>query len=181
MIKKTLAIIIAGTACLFLLLRFGIPGTEGYAEEKKGGISGFWNLTDLLSGKLSSIVFIYEHDGLFYGRMVAIYDDDEKLSDTIENCSQKAKGISGNPPLCSFDFIYGLRFDKSKGKYTNGTILDPDSGGRYKCEAWYSPEKDELNVSGKVAIFGMTMHWRRSTEIPEGAKIQKLTPRVIKD
>ncbi len=146
------------------------------AATMSDSITGYWTVPDPDTNKTDAIVIGYQKDGVFYYRMVAVYDDSGKLTDTAANCTQKAKGIKGNPKMCSFDMIWGLKFDGKK--YSGGHIIDPDSGKVYNCEVWYDAAKQSLVVRGELWIFGENMNWYKAENIPNGAKVNpaNLTP-----
>ncbi len=156
--------------------------TERPEPKSAGGIGGYWRIADSDTGKTESVIICYAADEVYYCRMVAVYDDDGKLTDTTENCAQRSKGIRGNPKLCEFDFIWGLKFN---GKiYDSGSVIDPDSGSVYNCKAWYDSEKDCLVVRGELFGFGQNQYWGRfdAKSLPQGANVDSagLKPNIPK-
>ena len=146
---------------------------------KESQIAGYWVVPDPKTKKPDCIVVSYEKNGIYYCRMVAVYDDYGNLTDTAKKCSQRAKAIKGSPLLCEFDMIWGLKFDGKK--YTGGRIVDPDSGKVYDCDAWFSPSKDSLVIRGKLLIFGENVFWKRATELPDGAAVDlnSIVPNIV--
>ena len=148
-------------------------------DANAASITGYWTIPDPDTKKPDAIVIGYKKDGVYYYRMVAVYDDSGRLTDTIANCTQRAKGITGNPKMCDFDMIWGLKFDGKK--YSNGHIIDPDSGKIYNCQVWYNEATQNLIVRGELWIFGENMDWHKPESIPESAKVNpsKLSPKIF--
>ena len=134
-------------------------------------IEGYWTLPDPSSGKPDSILYAYQNGGLRFCRMVAIYNDAGKITDTLANCQQRAKKIKGNPKLCEFDLVWNLKFDAKDKKYS-GKITDPDSGSTYDCDVWIDPKNDILTIRGKVLIFGESLECKRAATLPDGAEVK---------
>ena len=125
-----------------------------------GTITGLWKCTDEHSNKPKGLVVIYKYKDEYYGRMLATYDDNGNIKDSIVEKKEHAPGVVGDPPYCGMDFIYGLREEKhKKGRnpvYT-GKIIDPEKGKVYKVEVWR--KKNMLVVRGEVFIFGKDIFW----------------------
>ena len=156
------------------------PASQNIAKTTTtDNITGYWTIPDPDTKKPDAIVIGYKKDGVYYYRMVAVYDDSGRLTDTIANCTQRAKGITGNPKMCDFDMIWGLKFDGKK--YSNGHIIDPDSGKIYNCQVWYNEATQNLIVRGELWIFGENMDWHKPESIPESAKVNpsKLSPKIF--
>ena len=97
-------------------------------------IVGFWKTVDENSGRPQSIVGIYEYQGKYYGRLLATYNENGKIDDTIYKPKDRAPGVVGHPYYAGLDIIWNLT---SKGnKLTNGHILDPQKGKIYGAEMW---------------------------------------------
>lgn len=110
--------------------------------------------------------------------MLATYDEEGKIKDTILEKKEKATGVVGNPPYCGMDFIYNVEEEKEHKKY-KGTIIDPEKGKVYDAEFWLSG--DDLIVRGKVWIFGKNIPWHKASkaDLPKGfsmSDIKKFVP-----
>ncbi len=140
-------------------------------------IEGYWQVVD--GGKPQSIVFVYEHGGFFYMRMIAIYEDG-KVRETIADPKEASKGIDGAPKICGLDFIWNLRPEGEK--FVDGKVIDPDDGKVFDCEAWYDSKKNALIMRGKLLIFHEDEHWPRlePKDVPKEAHQdpKKITPKV---
>jgi uncharacterized protein (DUF2147 family) len=141
-------------------------------------IRGFWKSVSSDTGKPECMVAVYEYKGLTYGRMIATFDDDGNIADTIYAPRKRAPGIVGNPFYCGLDFIFNLQDDGSKYK---GKIVDPREGNVYKAELWI--EGSNLIVRGKLLMFGRSETWLPvyESKFPKGLKVpdvKKFVPSI---
>lgn len=130
-------------------------------------IGGFWkNLDD--DGKPQCVFGVYEHEGVYYGRIIGTYDDDGQMNDTIYKPNSRAEGLAGKPHTCGLDILYGL-YDS--GISFKGKIVDPTKGNIYNCEVWL--QNAQLIVRGKVLMFGKNITWYPATakDFPKGFKL----------
>ena len=121
-------------------------------------IAGQWKTIDDESGKVKSIVEIYQtDDGSFYGKILEVFrgpgeDPDPTCMECDEDdprYGQKVKGMV---------IINSLEKD---GKYfTDGDILDPENGNVYRCKIWKEGE-GKLMVRGYLGPFYRTQEWTR--------------------
>ncbi|HSX11079.1 MAG TPA: DUF2147 domain-containing protein [Chlamydiales bacterium] len=130
-------------------------------------IGGFWKSLDD-NGKPQCIFGVYEHEGVYYGRIIGTYDTDGEMRDTIYKPKAVAEGISGTPHMCGLDILYNL-YDN--GISFKGKILDPTKGNVYNCEVW--PQNGDLIVRGKVLMFGKNITWYATTpkDFPKNFKL----------
>jgi len=119
-------------------------------------IAGFWKVFKEKTHKPDCLVAIYEHEGKYYGRIIATYDDKGVIDDTIYAPKGRAPGIQGNPYYCGMDIIWGLRSEENEDRY-KGKIFDPEKGKIYEAEVWL--EDPNLIVRGEVWIFGENLVW----------------------
>jgi uncharacterized protein (DUF2147 family) len=129
-------------------------------------IEGMWTAIDDKTHKPGCVVLVYKHDKLYYGRIVATYNQTTgKIFDTIKKPEKKAPGVKGNPPYCGIDMIWNL---EKKGDRYEGTLIDPEKGNTYDCEVWAS--KGKLNVKGKLLGFSSTQVWpaTKKRDLPWG-------------
>lgn len=126
-------------------------------------VCGVWLMRDKSNNNSpQSIVCFYKNksDGLFYGKMIAIFDDNSpKIIDTIQKPIERSKGIEGAPFLCGLDFLF--RFAPSSNNRLLGHVIDPDNGSIFRCEVWYDQQKSSLVVRGELLIFGESMYLTR--------------------
>ncbi len=117
-------------------------------------ISGFWKTINE-NGVAQSIIAIYEYDSLYYGRIIASFDEKGSIKDSIYKPVEKAPGLKDSPYYSGLDIIWFLEDAGTKFK---GKILDPEHGDVYKAELWRDGEN--LIVRGKLLIFGRSQTWQ---------------------
>ncbi len=129
--------------CLFL-------GTSAMAAQS---IVGVWKTIDDETGQAKSLVRIYPYQGKMYGRVVSLFQNQEK----------RAVGIQGDPKILGLDVIWELEDEGER--WENGRILDPQKGKIYGCEIWR--EGNNLIVRGKIGPFGRNQTWVWEAPAPE--------------
>jgi uncharacterized protein (DUF2147 family) len=139
-------------------------------------IVGFWKSISDETKKPQSIIAIYPYQNKYYGRLIATYDDNGTISETIENPHDRAPGVKGHPYYAGLDIIWDL--EKEGSKYTNGVILDPEKGDEYAAEVWI--ENGNLIVRGKIFFIGKNQTWPKAldSDFPQGFKKPDLTKLV---
>src|ERR1700752_4732623 len=70
------------------------------------GIMGFWQTMDKNTHKPSSVIAFYSYEGKLYGKIIATYDKEGKIDDTLYHPTDRAPGISGNPYYCGLDIVW---------------------------------------------------------------------------
>lgn len=137
------------------------------------GIVGLWKSRDQKSDKPRSLVAIYQYQGKYYGRMLATYDDDGEIKDTILKKRDKATGVVGHPPYCGMDFVYNVRKEEGSHKY-RGKIIDPQKGKVYTIELWTRGET--LILRGEMWIFGKNIPWQKASirDLPKGFSMEEI-------
>jgi uncharacterized protein (DUF2147 family) len=152
---------------------------------EKKDITGLWKSTDQKSDTPRALVAIYKYQDTYYGRMLATYDENGNIKDSILEKKDLAPGVVGNPPYCGMDFIYNVKEEDNSGdklKY-KGKIIDPEKGKVYTVELWLDGE--DLIVRGELWIFGKNIRWHPATkeDLPKGFSmrdINKFVPEVPK-
>jgi uncharacterized protein (DUF2147 family) len=119
-------------------------------------VTGLWKTIDDQTGVEKSIVEIYEKNGKVYGKVKEILDPDAPKNATCQNCP----GDDDGRPIIGLTFIKGL--EKDGDEYTDGNILDPETGELYKCYIKLV-EDDKLKVRGYIgfSLLGRTQYWYR--------------------
>ena len=130
-------------------------------------IRGFWKTVNE-DGVAQCIIAVYSYEGLCYGRIIATFNDEGKIDDSIYHPVKRAPGLAGEPFYSGLDIIWYLQDVGSKFK---GKILDPEHGDVYKSELWV--EGDSLIVRGKLFVFGRSQRWFAVTkeDIPKDFKL----------
>jgi uncharacterized protein (DUF2147 family) len=137
-----------------------------FAEEM---IVGFWKRENEDTGKRQCVIAVYPYQGKYYGRILATFDDEGKMADSINAPIKKAPGIQGNPPFCGLDLIWNLTH---RGNRFDGKIVDPRKGKVYDASVWR--RADNLIIRGKLLFFGQSTTWIPAEEmdLPPGFKPQ---------
>lgn len=156
------------------------------SEPEEIGITGLWKSRDQHSDKPRALVAIYKYQDKYYGRMLATYDEEGKIKDTILKKQEKAPGIVGNPPYCGMDFIYNVKKEEDNGEENDkykGKITDPEKGKVYDAEFWL--RDDVLIVRGELWIFGKNIPWHKASkqDLPKGfsmGDIKRFVPVIPK-
>jgi uncharacterized protein (DUF2147 family) len=117
-------------------------------------INGLWKILNEDTNKPRTIVAIYEHGGKRYGRIIATYDKEGIMDETIDNPHDRAPGVVGDPFYCGLDLIWDLQ---NRGETYKGKICDPRKGNVYNAELWMSGKN--LVVRGELFIFGKNQKW----------------------
>lgn len=106
--------------------------------------TGIWKTVDDNSGEERSRVEIYQQDGKFYGKIIALLDEDSNPDDRCTEC----KGDKKNQLLIGLVVIEEL--EPYKDYWKSGSIMDPENGNTYRCSVWFENGRpDELKVRGK--------------------------------
>ncbi len=150
--------------------------------------TGFYQTIDDETQTPKSIVALYEYtdgdDTELAGRIIALYNTDGKISETLSNPTRTADNVPGTPKMVGMDIIWNMEWDSDDNEYEDGKIMDPKSGKVYSSVIWQKTP-NELNVRGKIGPFGRTQHWKvlQVSDLP--SDLQKLdttgwTPNIIK-
>jgi len=114
---------------------------------------GQWRTVDDKTGKVKSVVEIYEQGGKLFGKIVSLTEpNDEKGKPKV--CT-KCTGADKDQPIVGLVIIKNLGLDGDR--YKGGTITDPEDGKVYKAEVW--GEDGTLKVRGYVGFFYKTQTW----------------------
>ena len=116
-------------------------------------VAGKWNTVDDKSGKVESVVQLYEEGGKLFGKIVGLSEpnDDKGKPKTCTKCT----GADKDKPIVGLVIVKDL--SASGDGYKGGTILDPADGKIYKAEVWL--EDGKLKVRGYLGVFYKTQTW----------------------
>jgi len=104
---------------------------------------GYWKTFDINTGNPRSIVEVYENSsGFLIGKIVKILDPKMETG-LCEKCPPDQRG----KPRLGLVIMWALE-KVGEAWYSNGKILDPDSGNDYGCEVWLDGS-DILKVRAK--------------------------------
>lgn len=120
-------------------------------------IFGEWENRNDDTGKVDSVIEVYEKDGKAYAKVIEITNPADK-----DNLCDKCEGANKDKPILGMDILTGLT--KDGDEWSGGEILDPKKGSVYKCFIELKG-KNKLKVRGYmgVSIFGRTVYWIRKS------------------
>lgn len=136
----------------FFLAIVIFAGTMVFAAEP---VTGLWKSVDDNTGLPKSITLIYKYQGLVYGRIMATFDEQGRMLDSIMNPVEKAVNVAGEPYYSGLDFIWEME-DRGR-RWSRGKIMDPEPAKIYSCDMWI--EEGSLVVRGRIAFFGRNQTW----------------------
>ena len=115
-------------------------------------IVGKWKTVDDESGRIRSIVEIFETDNKYYGKIQEVFPLPGKDPDPI--CIY-CKGKKKDQRVIGMSIIEDM--EKNGDYYDSGTILDPEDGNVYDCKIWL--DKGNLKLRGYKYLFYRTQIW----------------------
>ena len=133
--------------------------------------TGAYQTIDDETNSPKSIVYLYEYfdgdDVELAGRIIALYNADGTISETLTNPTRIADKVPGAPKMVGLDIIWDMEWEDDEREYEDGKIMDPKTGKVYSSVIWQK-EPNKLNVRGKIGPFGRTQHWNviEKTQLP---------------
>ena len=119
-------------------------------------IFGKWNSKNEETGKIDSVIEIYEKNGKAFAKVVEIMNEKRRDGLCID-----CEGENKNKPILGLDILSGL--EKDDDEWSGGEIIDPRNGKVYKCYIkLVKPNKLKLRGYVGVALFGKTAYWERA-------------------
>jgi uncharacterized protein (DUF2147 family) len=117
--------------------------------------AGLWAPTDG-NGRPMGLIRIFEQDGAFYGRIEPSSPADD-FSARCTHCTDDRK----DQPIIGLVIMRHLRL--KGGEYVGGDILDPNTGGVYRCKFHLTDGGRKLHMRGYlgVSLLGQTQTWVR--------------------
>jgi hypothetical protein len=119
---------------------------------------GRWKTVDDDTGKISSVVVIWDEDGTLYGRIEKLANPDPH--DPDPRCT-RCEGVMKDKPLIGLRILWNLR--KSDDRWSGGEVLDPGNGKTYRCFVVVESGGKRLKVRGFIgfSLLGRTQYWLR--------------------
>lgn len=119
---------------------------------------GLWRVIGDASGEAEALVKISEHNGRYEGRIVELLP--RPGVDPAARC-EHCPGERRNQPIQGLLILNGLQ--RHGDLFEGGEILDPDSGGVYRCSLTVSDDNRKLFVRGYlgISLLGRTQTWLR--------------------
>lgn len=119
-------------------------------------IFGKWHSTNEETGKVDSVIEVYEKNGKAFAKVVEIKNPNRKNA-LCDLCQGKNK----NKPILGLNILTGL--EKDDDEWSGGKILDPRNGKVYKCYIKLE-DPNKLKIRGYIgfALIGKTAYWTRA-------------------
>ncbi|WP_299063619.1 DUF2147 domain-containing protein [uncultured Polaribacter sp.] len=119
-------------------------------------IFGKWHSKNDETGKVDSVIEVYEKNGKAYAKIIEVKDP-ARQNAVCDLCEGDNKGKK----ILGLDILTGLEEDGEE--WSGGTILDPRNGKVYKCYiALEKPNKLKLRGYIGFSVFGKTAYWERA-------------------
>lgn len=125
----------------------------------QGSIEGVWYNTTK-TGKVE----IYKKGDLYYGKIIWLKEPNSEKTGKPKTDENNPEASKRSTPIIGLVVLKNFKND-GEGKYTEGTIYDPENGKTYKCKMTLT-DKDHLDVRGYIGIpaLGRTENWTRTTK-----------------
>jgi uncharacterized protein (DUF2147 family) len=119
-------------------------------------IFGKWHSKNESTGKVDSVIEVYEKEGKAFAKIIEIKNPDRKNA-VCDLC----EGENKNKPIMGLNILTGL--EKDGDEWSGGKILDPRNGKIYKCYIQLEGDK-KLKIRGYIgfALIGKTAYWTRA-------------------
>ncbi|MCF8257180.1 MAG: DUF2147 domain-containing protein [Flavobacteriales bacterium] len=113
---------------------------------------GKWKTVDDATGKVKSVVEIFEKGGKLHGKVLDLFDPPEPNP----KCDKCAKDDPRHgKPVRGLEVIRNMVKDGQE--WASGDILDPENGKVYRGKIWV--ENGKLQVRGYIAFLYRTQTW----------------------
>ena len=122
---------------------------------------GKWETVDDETGKVRSVVEIYEQDGKLFGKILELRNRtaDEDPDPVCDDCDEDDPRY--NQRVVGMVILTDLE-KESDTEWEDGEILDPKNGSVYSCYIELE-EPNKLMVRGYIgfSLLGRTQYWHR--------------------
>jgi uncharacterized protein (DUF2147 family) len=133
-------------------------------QDKTGGSSNYdtttpvgrWKTVDDTTGKIKSVVVLWEEEGKLYGKIERLVNPDPK--DPDPRCVRCAGDLK-NRHVIGLRIVWDLT--QKRDQWSGGEILDPENGKVYRCSMMVKDRGKKLRVRGFVgfSLLGRTEYW----------------------
>jgi uncharacterized protein (DUF2147 family) len=121
-------------------------------------VTGTWRTFDDKTKQPNGQVIVYEENGIYYGKI----DPSFKSADKTEKFCTKCSGEFKDKPFANLRFMWNFN-RTGDNKYTDGKILDPNTGDIYSASMHLENNGQTLVLRGYLGIpmFGSSQRWSR--------------------
>ena len=140
---------------LLLLVTAVISPTCSAAAADLSSPEGLWQPVDS-QGKPLGLIRIFERNGAFYGRIEPTSPADD-FSARCTRCTDDRK----DQPIIGLVIMRHLKLKHDE--YVGGDILDPQTGGIYRCKFHLTDGGRKLRMRGYlgISLLGRSLTWVR--------------------
>lgn len=130
--------------------------SSGWSQQiNSDSVIGIW-----LTSKGECKIQIYEREGKYYGKVVWLNEPNDDQGNPVRDTQNPDPKLRNKPNLGSEilkDFSYA-----GNGKWTNGTIYNPENGKTYHAQMRMT-EMKVISLKGYIGIpaLGLTTNWTR--------------------
>lgn len=116
-----------------------------------------WQTIDDKTGEKKAIIQLTESNGKVSGKIIKVLDA-QKAKAVCTKCPGSLK----NKPVEGLQILSGLKAD-GNNKWSDGKLVDPESGKTYSGKLTLSDNGQSLDLRGYVGspIFGRSQTWKR--------------------
>jgi uncharacterized protein (DUF2147 family) len=147
--------------CVSMLLSSG-PATGVATAAAASNTStpvGKWKTVDDRTGKVRSLVAIWEEGGKLFGKIEKLIDPDPNRppNPLCIHCIGELK----DKPVVGLRILWDLK--KDGDQWSGGKVLDPENGKSYRCIVAVEEGGKKLKVRGFIgfSLIGRTQYWTR--------------------
>ena len=117
---------------------------------------GVWRTVDDNTHKPRGLVRLYEQNGEIFGKIEASFDPKE-VDEVCRKCGGERKGL----PVLGLVIMRHMK--RHGAEYSEGDILDPDTGWVYKCKFTMDKSGRTMSVRGFIgfSLMGRSQTWYR--------------------
>ena len=123
---------------------------------------GVWRTISDVDGEPRALVRLSATNGEVRGVVVGTLREGESPNRVCDRCS----GARRNQPIVGMTILWGLRRDPADPtQFTNGSVLDPETGDIYNARLRISPDGQSLQLRGylMVSLLGRSQTWQRAS------------------
>ncbi|MBP3947164.1 DUF2147 domain-containing protein [Psychrobacter sp. K31L] len=116
-----------------------------------------WQTIDDKTGEKKAIIQLNESNGKVSGKIIKVLNKEEAKA-----VCTKCPGSLKNKPIEGLQILSGLKAD-GNNKWSDGKLVDPESGKTYSGKLTLSDNGQSLDLRGYVGspLFGRSQTWQR--------------------
>ena len=116
-----------------------------------------WQTIDDKTGEKKAIIQLSESNGKVSGKIIKVLN-----KENAKAVCTKCPGSLKNQPVEGLQILSGLKAD-GNNKWSDGKLVDPESGNTYSGKLTLSDNGQSLDLRGYVGspLFGRSQTWKR--------------------